>query len=135
MPIRSKGKKQVDGAKAPADSALKFERLLKDISRVERYSVRLYITGTTIRSAQAIANIRSLWEEYLPGRYELEVVDIYQQPEKAADEQIIAAPTLIKTLPQPPKRLIGDLSNRDTVIAGLNLRGSRRDKATKWSVV
>ncbi len=141
MPKRTKaGRKRdaktpaVDPSLTPVDSALQFEELLKDISAIEHYTLRLYITGTTTRSTQAIANIRSLCEEYLAGRYELEVVDIYQQPGKAADEQIIAAPTLIKTLPKPPKRLIGDLSNRDKVIVGLDLE-SRGGKETKWSVL
>ncbi len=81
-----------------------------------------------------MANIRTLCEEYLHGKYDLEVVDIYQQPAEAVDEQIIAAPTLVKTLPKPPRRLIGDLSDRDRVIVGLNL-GNQAKKGTKWSVV
>jgi circadian clock protein KaiB len=119
----------------PIDSALQFEELLKDISVIERYSLRLFVTGTTTRSAQAVANIRALCEEYLPGRYELEVIDIYQQPGKAVNEQIIAAPTLVKTFPKPLKRLIGDLSDRDKVIVGLDLRKSKTGKSMKWSVV
>ena len=121
--------------KPPLDSASEFEKLLKDISAGEHYSLQLYITGTSERSTLAVANIRGLCEEYLPGRYELEVVDIYQQPGKAAEKQIIAAPTLVKSLPIPAKRLIGDLSNRDKVIVGLNLRTGQSEKLTKWSVV
>jgi len=94
----------------------------------------LYVTGNRVSSGQAIANIRSLCEEYLPGRYDLSVVDIYQQPTEAAREQIIAAPTLVKELPSPPKRLIGDLSDRDRILLGLNLveEGSPTADETRW---
>ena len=85
------------------------------------YVLRLYVTGNTVRSSQAIANVRSLCEEYLSGRYDLEVIDIYQQPTEAAKGQIIAAPTLIKEVPSPVKRIIGDLANRDKVLIGLDL--------------
>jgi circadian clock protein KaiB len=106
------------------DSSAKFEKLLKKASDGggARYSLRLYITGTTERSNEAVSNIRHLCEKYLPDRYELEVVDIYQQPTKAADAQIIAAPTLIKSLPMPIKRLIGNLSDPEKVIIGLDLK-------------
>lgn len=98
-----------------------FERLLKDARGRGRYVLRLYVSGTTARSGQAIANIRSLCDEYLVENYDLEVVDIYQQPTQAADEQIIAAPTLVKKMPKPTRRMIGDLSNRDRVLIGLDL--------------
>jgi circadian clock protein KaiB len=115
--------RKVDGKKKPLlDSSAKFEKLLKQISPGVRYSLRLYITGTTERSNEAVANIRQLCEKYLPGRYELEVVDIYQQPGMAAAAQIIAAPTLIKSLPKPIKRLIGNLSDPEKVIVGLDLK-------------
>ena len=118
---------------SPKDSSAQFEQLLKDASGEQHYSLRLYVTGTTARSTQAVSNIRALCEEYLQGRYDLEVVDIYQQPMEAADEQIIAAPTLLKKLPKPPKRLIGDLSNRYKVIVGLDLKDE--DGNTKWSAL
>ena len=87
-----------------------------------RYILRLYITGMTPRSAQAIENVRAICEEHLHGAYELEVVDLYQQPVLAKGEQIIAAPTLIKRLPLPLRRVIGDMSNTDRVLIGLDLR-------------
>lgn len=87
----------------------------------EKYILRLFVTGTTIRSQHAIANMRRICEEYLAGRYELEVIDVYQQPEKTRDLQIVAAPTLVKVLPEPLRKIIGDLSDRDKVLAGLNL--------------
>jgi circadian clock protein KaiB len=90
-------------------------------SVVDRYALRLYVTGMTARSAQAITNLQAICAEYLEGRYDLEVIDIYQQPLLTRGEQIIAAPTLIKKLPLPMRRLIGDLSDRERVIVGLDL--------------
>jgi circadian clock protein KaiB len=87
----------------------------------ERYVLRLYVTGMTPRSARAVKNLRSICDEYLQGRYDLEVIDIYQQPVLAKGEQIIAAPTLIKKLPLPVRRIIGDMSNRASVLVGLHL--------------
>jgi circadian clock protein KaiB len=115
-----------DKKKSPVkriDSSAQFEKLLvKQAFKEGHYSLRLYITGTTERSNEAVTNIRQLCDKFLPGRYELEVVDIYQQPGKAADAQIIAAPTLVKQLPMPIKRLIGNLSDPEKVIIGLDLR-------------
>ena len=90
-------------------------------SERQRYVLRLYVTGTTRRSAQAIMNIQKICEEHLKGRYELEVIDIYQQPVLAAGEQIIAAPTLIKKLPLPLRRFIGDMTNTERLVLGLDL--------------
>jgi circadian clock protein KaiB len=87
----------------------------------DRYILRLYVTGMTSRSAHAVANLRAICDEYLEGRYDLEVIDIYQQPVLTKGEQIIAAPTLIKKLPLPMRRIIGDMSNRDRVLLGLDL--------------
>ena len=87
-----------------------------------RYVFRLYVSGSTPRSTKAIRNIRKICEEYLTGRYDLEVVDIYQQPGLAGEQQIIAAPTLIKTLPLPLRRFIGDLSHTEPVLVGIGLR-------------
>ena len=86
------------------------------------YVLRLYVTGTTARSARAITNLRRICEERLKGQYDLEVVDIYRQPDAARDHQIIAAPTLVKVLPEPLRRIIGDLSDHDRVLAGLGLQ-------------
>ncbi|HZR46246.1 MAG TPA: circadian clock KaiB family protein [Candidatus Manganitrophaceae bacterium] len=97
-----------------------MDRLLEK-SASEEYHLRLFVTGVTPRSTRAIANIRAICEEYLKGRYRLEVVDIYQQPELAKEEQIIAAPTLVKKFPLPLRRFIGDLSNKDRILLGLNV--------------
>jgi circadian clock protein KaiB len=88
----------------------------------ERYVLRLYITGMTPRSTEALISIKAICEEHLRGRYELEVIDIYQHPALARDEQIIAAPTLVKKLPAPLRRLIGNLSDTERVLLGLDVR-------------
>jgi circadian clock protein KaiB len=88
----------------------------------EQYVLRLYITGMTPNSKRAVENIKKICNEHLTGRYELEIIDIYQQPSLAASEQIIAAPTLVKLFPSPLKKIIGDLSNTDKVLQSLNVR-------------
>lgn len=110
-----KRKKLIDEAKA-------FEEALAGRPVAdEHYLLRLFVTGSTPRSARAIQNIRAICEEKLPGRYELVVIDIYQHPEQARPEQIVVAPTLVKTLPLPIRRIIGDLSNKERVLVGLDL--------------
>lgn len=86
------------------------------------YVLRLYVTGSTPQSLRAITNVKKFCEEYLKGRYELEVIDLYQQPQLAQGEQIIAAPTLIKKLPLPLRRIIGDMSKTERVLVGLDLQ-------------
>jgi circadian clock protein KaiB len=85
------------------------------------YVLMLYVTGMAPRSARAIANIRRFCEKHLKGDYDLQVVDVYQQPTAARDEQLVAAPTLIKRLPLPLRRLVGDMSDEERVAAGLGL--------------
>jgi circadian clock protein KaiB len=94
-----------------------------------RYVLRLYITGATTRSARAISNIRKICEEHLEGRYDLEIVDVAQHPTLVAGEQIIAVPTLIKKLPLPLRRFIGDMSHTERILLGLDLR----EAAEQWS--
>lgn len=103
------------------DRSEEFEQSLRDAGD-EKFVLCLYITGMTPKSTRAIQNIRKICEENLNGRYELKVIDIYQQPILARDEQIIAAPTLIKKLPLPLRRLIGDMSDKERILVGLNLR-------------
>jgi circadian clock protein KaiB len=86
-----------------------------------RYILRLYITGMTSRSARTIENLQVFCEKHLAGRYELQVIDVYQQPELASREQIVAVPTLIKQLPLPLRRLIGDMSDEERVLIGLDI--------------
>jgi circadian clock protein KaiB len=84
--------------------------------------LRLYVTGMTPKSTRAISNLKKICEEHLGGRYDLQVIDIYQQPTLAKGEQIIAAPTLIKKLPLPLRRLIGDMSNTEKILLGLDMK-------------
>jgi len=105
----------------PSDDAEAFDDALS-VPDTRHYVLRLYVTGLTPRSRAAIENIKRISEEHLKGRYDLEVIDIYQQPTLARDEQIVAAPTLIKKLPLPLRKLIGDMSNTERILLGLDLR-------------
>jgi circadian clock protein KaiB len=87
-----------------------------------KYDLRLYVTGMTPKSTQAIANVQKICEKYLAGTYELTVIDIYQQPQLAKGEQIIATPTLIKKLPLPLRKLIGDMSDTQRFLVGIDLK-------------
>jgi circadian clock protein KaiB len=92
------------------------------------YLLQLYITGATPNSMRAVRNIKDICEEYLLGRYELLIIDIYQQPELARQEQIVAAPTLIRQRPLPRRQLVGDLSNRAAVLISLGVPQAEADK-------
>ena len=94
-----------------------------------RYLLRLYVTGTSGRSMRAIQNVRRICEEHLRDLYDLEVVDIYKNLPLARGDQIIAAPTLIKRLPEPLRRLIGDMSDEQRVLVGLDIRPQREGRA------
>ena len=102
-------------------SAEEFEKAAATRDRA-KYVLRLYVTGMTPKSTQAIANVHKLCEKHLAGRYELKVIDIYQQPKLAKGEQIIATPTLIKKLPLPLRRLIGDMSDMERFLVGIDLK-------------
>ena len=93
-----------------------------DEQRQPRYVLRLYVSGMTTRSTAALATIKALCEQELHGRYELEVIDIYQHPQSAIDQQIVAVPTLVRHLPEPLRRVIGDLSDEGRLLMGLDLR-------------
>src|SRR3954468_9625142 len=93
-----------------------------EVSASDKYLLRLFVSGQSPRSILAIENMRKICAEYLSERYTLEVIDIYQHPEACQQEQIVAAPTLIKVLPHPLRRIIGDLSNTEKVLVGLSLR-------------
>jgi len=98
-----------------------FEKALneKALTRA-RYILRLYVTGSSHRSLRAVYNLKKLCEAYLPD-YDLEVIDIYKDPEAAREEQIIAAPTLVKKLPRPIRKFVGDMSNTQKILVGLDL--------------
>lgn len=97
-----------------------FEKLVADLAQ-PNYLFRLYVSGNSSRSTLAIANVRRICKMYLSGHYELEVIDIYQQPGATKAAQVIAVPTLIKELPFPVQRFVGDMSNTERIIVGLNL--------------
>ncbi|MBW6500031.1 MAG: circadian clock KaiB family protein [Bacteroidales bacterium] len=99
----------------------KVEQLMPE-QHQRKYILRLYITGTTNRSIMAITNLKKICEEYLEGQYDLEVIDLYKNPNLAEGDQIIASPTLIKKLPLPFRRIIGDMSNTENVLLGLDIR-------------
>lgn len=86
------------------------------------YRLRLYVAGQTPKSLTAMANLRKVCEQHLAGRYEIEVIDLMQNPRLAAGDQILAIPTLVRRLPSPLKRIIGDLSNTEKVLVGLDIR-------------
>jgi circadian clock protein KaiB len=106
--------------KQPDDLSESFEKALQK-SQSDHFVLRLYISGNTAKSAQAILNLRKICELKLNGRYHLEVIDISQNPGLAKSEQIIATPTLIKSLPVPLRRIIGDLSHIEQVLIGLDI--------------
>lgn len=108
--------------KLPGDATAAFEQATAPAKTQSRYVLRLYVAGATPRSARAISSIKRICEEHLQGRYELSVIDLYQQPVLAKGDQIVATPTLVKELPTPLRRLIGDLSNVERVLVGLNLK-------------
>jgi len=91
-------------------------------ARPAKYLLRLYVSGSTLKSSRAIENIKRVCEQHLKNRYDLEVIDIYQQAQLARDQQIVAVPMLIKRLPLPLRRLIGDMSNQEKVLFGLDLK-------------
>ncbi len=108
--------------KYTAETKAAFERALEPEARKGRYVLRLYVTGMTPRSTTAIRNLKTICEKHLAGRYRLEVVDVYQHPGLAKGEQIVAAPTLIKYLPLPLRRFVGDMSRTEKILLGLDLR-------------
>jgi circadian clock protein KaiB len=91
-------------------------------SKNSKYVLKLYVAGVTRKSSAAIRSITAICEEYLKNRYSLEIIDIYKNPTLAKGEQIIAAPTLLKLLPEPLRRLIGDMADKEKVLVGLDLR-------------
>ncbi len=91
------------------------------IIEVESWVLRLYIAGQSLKSMTAISNLKKICEEYLNGRYEIEVIDLLEYPELAGEHQILAIPTLLRVSPSPVRKLIGDLSNTERVLIGLNL--------------
>jgi len=90
--------------------------------RKPNWELRLYVAGRTARSVKALANLRRICEEHLKGEYQIQVIDVLENPQLAAGDQILALPTLVRKLPEPVKKIIGDLSNEERVLIGLDLR-------------
>jgi len=114
-------KKKTPPKKLTDDTISKLEKMAEEQGN-EKYVLKLYVTGMTPRSMKAVMNIKEICEEHLRGRYELEIIDVFQQPVLAKGEQIIAAPTLIKKLPMPIRKFIGDMSDTEKILIGLDLR-------------
>lgn len=91
----------------------------------EEWILRLYVAGQSARSAAALQNLKAICNQHLPGRYRIEVIDLLKQPQLARGDQIVAVPTLVRHLPPPVKKIIGDLSNEERVLVGLDLRRQR----------
>jgi circadian clock protein KaiB len=91
------------------------------VTQPEKYVLRLYVTGLTPRSTRAIGIVRSICEEHLTGQYDLEIIDVYQQPSRISEDQIVAIPTLVKCSPQPQRLIVGDMSDRQRLLFGLGL--------------
>ena len=106
--------------KIKGDVTAEFEAVLKQ-RKTDHYVLRLYIAGNNPRSQTAVENVKKICEEYLTGRYELEVIDIYQDQTKNPVDLVLAAPTLIKKLPLPLRRVIGDMTRKEKVLIGLDL--------------
>ena len=91
----------------------------------ETFNLRLYVAGQTPKCLTAFANLKKICEEHLPGMYEIEIVDLIERPQLASGDQILAIPTLVRRLPEPVQKIIGDLSNTERVLVGLDLRPAR----------
>jgi circadian clock protein KaiB len=110
------------------DATESFEEALKEKAlKRAKYILRLYVTGSSHRSLRAVYNLKKICEEYLPD-YDLEVIDIYKDPTAAREEQIIAAPTLVKKLPEPIRKFVGDLSNTQKILVGLDVYKRQENK-------
>ncbi len=116
--------KQDDALSPLGDTTGEFQLALEE-SGTGNYLLRLYVSGMTPNSIRAIENIRQICAEHLEGRYQLEIIDIYRQPIFAKEGQIVAAPTLVKELPPPLRKFIGDLSQTERILLGLDIRTKR----------
>ncbi len=107
--------------KKKAETTEQFEKAVSRLGK-GKYMLCLYVAGLTPNSARAISNLKKICEEHLAGQYDLNVIDVYRRPTLAKGEQIVAAPTLIKKLPLPMRKLIGDMSDKGKVLVGLDIR-------------
>lgn len=118
--MKRKAKRPSSARKRPSPKRAVTSRRPPDF-----YELRLYIAGQTSRSLAALANLKAICEEYLEGRYSIEVIDLLEQPQLAKGDQILALPTLVRRLPEPIRKLVGDLSNTESALVGLDLRPKR----------
>jgi circadian clock protein KaiB len=102
-------------------SEQEYEEMIEE-AQDEKFVLKLYISGMTEKSRKAVKNVRKICESHLKGKYKLEVIDLYQNPRLAKGEQIVAVPTLIKKLPPPLRKIIGDMSNKEKILVGLDLK-------------
>jgi circadian clock protein KaiB len=116
----TEGTRSQSAAHAKGDVTAEFEAALEQ-RKSEHYVLRLYIAGNNLRSQMAVENVKKICEEYLKGRYELDVVDIYQDHSKNPVDLVLAAPTLVKKLPLPLRKVIGDMTRKEKVLIGLDL--------------
>ena len=119
-PAGDHGDEDIEGEVATR-TLREFEALVAGLAQ-PKYVFRLYVAGNTARSREAITNVRGICERYLAGHYELDVVDVYQQPEITKSADVVALPTLIKELPFPRRKFVGDMSNTERIVVGLKLR-------------
>ena len=119
-----KTKKMANDSSPPVDTIETLERALREKEK-NHYVLRLYVSGMTSNSLRAVENVRKICSEYLAGRCQIEIIDIYQQPALAKERQIVAAPTLVKELPLPMRRFIGDMSQTERILQGLDVSTMR----------
>ncbi len=120
--VKPKARKGASGVRTARPRAVSGSGRPRKSAAPHLWELRLYIAGQTARSVEAFANLQRLCEEYLKGQYRIEVVDLLRNPQLARGDQILAIPTLVRKLPQPMKKIIGDLSNTERVLVGLDLR-------------
>jgi circadian clock protein KaiB len=125
------GKKKQDEKSPEENTTEAFELAMREGEASGTYVLRLFVAGTTPNSRRAIENVRKICEEHLKGRYELEIIDIYQQPLLAKEGQIVAAPTLVKNLPPPLRKFIGDMSNKEKILLGLDMLSKKKPSDSK----
>lgn len=112
-----------------AESARRSRKPRTTRPRAEFFDLRLYVAGQTVRSLAALTNLKRICEEHLEGRYRIEVIDLLERPQLARGDQILAVPTLVRKLPVPIRKLVGDLSDTERVLVGLDLRPRSPDKS------
>ena len=118
-------KTNIEGSKIAKTKTTKAKSTRSKVGRedeIDRWNLRLYVAGQTPRSLTEFSNLSRLWMEHLAGRYSIEVIDLLKQPQLAQGDQILAIPTLVRRLPEPIKRIVGDLSNLEKVVVGMDLK-------------